>query len=1250
MGSGVTFAFVLNAAQTETLAQAVALLEQEVGPVLRVKAFAVSDLEEERLSPELVRQALAAADAVFLDIRGGGRAAGLAAATLAHTGQPVLVLVGGSPELLRLVRLGSFSLGEILARRESGPSGSTPPSVQRIQQLMRLLEAGGSLLPWGRLRHARNWARAVRYWLQGGPENVKNLLLFIAREYTPLKLPKPAPPREYPEWGIYDPFQGKFYRSTATYFRAVGHNPATPTVGLLFYGGLHFAQSLVPATALARELTGRHGLQILPVFATAGHNLTAIRNFFLPNDRPCIDALVSFQWFQLTTFSDEAPDEAVRLLAALQVPVLNAAPLYGRDIARWRESAQGLSPVEVLTTVILPELDGMIEPLPTAGLEEAEAPHLGGPVRRVAPIADRVARLAARIAAWIRLKRTPPAERRVAFILYDYPPGEDNLGNAAYLDTFASLTRLLKALQEAGYRVGEIPEAARFPELFLSRGLVNDPRWLSDGQGPEGGVRLRPEAYEALVRPLPALSEVRHTWGEPPGEIMTAQGEILLPVVQFGNILVGVQPARGYHADPAKVAHDKSLPPHHQYVAFYRWLEEVWQPHAVVHVGTHGTLEFLPGKEVGMSSQCWPEVLLGNVPHLYLYHVVNASEAVIAKRRSLGVLVNYTSPAFTTAGLYEDYAALDELVREYFEALSLDPHRALRLEGRIRERARELHLPGETVAEIQEELTLMQRAIIPKGLHILGEEPTPAERLEYAVLLSRYDRGTVPSLHGLLAARRGLDYRELLKNPRSAAGGGEMLAAVEAEARELVARALHRGEFPSDPELARAVQYAMEAASRFGGQGELAALLAGLEGCYVPPGLGGDPVRTPEVLPTGRNSYQFDPRYIPSEEACRRGREIAENTLRHYYRRHGRYPASTAVILWGFETTKTRGETVGQVLAYLGVELEPQANPWYKKLRPVPLTELRRPRVDCLVQICGFFRDMFPNVMDLLHRAFELVSELDEPEEMNFVRAQTRALRQSLEGRVPPDRLPKLALGRIFGPRPGEYGTRTINLIETGAWQREEEIARLFMDNMAHLYAPNVPGESVPEAYRTRLAQVELVSQVRDSHEYEIADLDHYYEFFGGLALSVETVTGQRPEMLITDTTKEIIRTETVGEAINRGVRTRLLNPRWIEGLLEHHFHGAQKIGDRVEYLLGLAATTHAVESWVFSAVTERYVLDEAMFGRLAHNNRFAAEALLQRLAEAAQRGYWQATEAELQALKERYLTLEGLIEERLDA
>jgi len=433
-----------------------------------------------------------------------------------------------------------------------------------------------------------------------------------------------------------------------------------------------------------------------------------------------------------------------------------------------------------------------------------------------------------------------------------------------------------------------------------------------------------------------------------------------------------------------------------------------------------------------------------------------------------------------------------------------------------------------------------------------------------------------------------------------------------------------------------------------GGAGELRSFFAALDGQYIEPGLGGDPLRTPEVLPTGRNSFQFDPRLVPSEEAVRRGRAIAENTLRHYHAIHGVWPAGTAVVLWGFETTKTRGETVGQVLAFLGVRIKQGSNPYYKQLEVVPLDELGRPRVDCLVQICGFFRDMYGTVIDMLDRAFGLVSALDEPAGRNPVAAHTRAVAESLRGTVAEDRIARVAAGRIFGPRPGEYGTRATALIESGAWESEQEIVDTFSASMNHLYTPLIHGERHAGVHRQRLAAVDVVSQVRDSHEYELVDLDHYYEFFGGLARTVETVRGTAPEMLISDTTKALVRTETVKDSLNRGIRTRLLNPAWIDELLKHEFHGAQKVSDRVEHLIGFAATTHAVDDWVFTAVTDRYVRDEALFRRMTENNRFAAEEVIKRLFEADRRGYWKATDEERALLRERYLRLEGDIEERM--
>lgn len=1245
--------FVIGASLTERLLNGLELFRQKIGERLDVRVFATHDIEEELVSKRSVIQSLENADMVFLDIRGGGKAAELCARILPTTRQPVAVLLGGLPEIMALLRLGSFSMKTIMERSTQRQADSPPasPNIAAMQRLMNMVETGGSLLPFGKLKHARNWARMMRYWQYGGGKNIQNLLIFAANEYLDLRLRKPAKPKKYPEFGIFDPLSGRSFKSLSAYHKKEGFDPERPTIGLLFYGGMHFSQSLVPAKAFAKRLRAMD-MNVVPVFSTAGNNLKAIQSYYMPDAETKIDAIIYFQWFQLTTFAGASGKTSIELLKQLNVPVFSACPMYGREIQKWEESDQGLSPIEALTTVILPELDGMIEPVPTAGLVERDAGIVDGSVKQVTAIDDRVERVCQRINRWMRLRAKPNAHKRVAFIIYDNPPGEDNLGSAAYLDTFGSLKALFKEMKIRGYSLSGVPDEEGLHEYLLKRRLGNNLRWGGEDVALEEGQRLTTDQYRELLGEVAPGAQVVTEWGRPPGDIMTLKGNIMLPVVEFGNILLGVQPARGIHSNPDKINHDKTLPPHHQYVAFYRWLERVWQPDCVVHVGTHGTLEFLKGKEIGMSRNCFPEALIGDVPHLYFYHVVNASEATIAKRRSLGVLINYNSPSFTAAGLYDEYDSLDQLISECLEARTVEPLRAQRLEKRVIEKAQALYLGADNLAAIQEEIAMMKRSIIPKGLHVLGEDVAEADRLDFATFFLRYDRGEIPSLHRLIAESKGFDYEALLcptlvDNDVLIPAG--ILDDIEAEVARIVRAAWTQNIFPTSDPARTAVSNAIEAARNLDGRSEFDNFFKGLSGGYIEPGLGGDPLRNPEVLPTGRNSYQFDPRLVPSDEACRRGMQIAENTLNYYKELHGSYPNSTAVILWGFETTKTRGETVGQILGYLGVRVIQNSNPYHKKIEAIPLKQLGRPRVDCLVQICGFFRDMYPNVIDLLNRAFQLVSNLDEAEADNHVRNNTIRLKSALAGKMADDRLDKVAAGRIFGPRAGEYGTRVTHLIETGAWKDEEKIAELFTSTMSHLYADNIHGERQLDAYRARLAGVELVSQVRDTHEYEIMDLDHYYEFFGGLSRTVESIKGDPPVMLITDTTKEVLRTETVDKSLNRGIRTRLLNPKWIDALLMHEYHGAQKIADRVENLIGFAATTHAVDNWVWSAVMDRYVRDAQMFARMANNNRFATEEILKRLAEADSRGYWRATEEERNLLRDRYLDLEGMIEEKIE-
>lgn len=1239
-------AVLINASASRMFLDGLASFGVQFGSLLEARVHYVHDIEEEQVAPDQVRESLAAADLVLLDVRGSGRATALAGAALQGSANTVVLLVGGAPEVLSLVRMGPFSMKEMLARKKN--ENGKGPDIQRMQNLMRWAERLGDVLPVGTLRHARNWAKAMRYWTSGGAENVSNMLAFLGREYLGCRINKPDGPKEFPAHGIFDPVTGALCRNLAHYQSTYPFDSHLPVLGLLVYGGMHFEQSLAGAKALAERMRGKCNL--VPVFASADSSLEALRCHFLSESGQRPDAVANFRWFQLATFASASSAEAEALLKEMDVPMFCPAPMYGREEAVWRGCTQGLSPVEVMTAVIMPELDGQIEPLPSIALREMTHDCTGLMLKGAHCLPAEMDILAKRIERRIELRYKDNSRKRVAFIIYDTPPGEDNIGNASYLDVFASIKMVVQNMVGRGYDFLEIPDNSELLRLFVQAGAVNNGRWVNLKKSVLHTRSMDGARFVDMLGYMHDSQSVIGSWGEAPGAIMVTDGKLIIPALEFGNCLIALQPSRGAHSDPDTITHDKTLPPHHQYIAFYKWLEEEYGADAVIHVGTHGTLEFLKGKEAGLSAECWPVQLIGALPHFYIYHCVNASEAMIAKRRGLATIVNYNSPPFTASGLYETYVDLEGLIAEYHEALLSDPGRAARVRVRVLEEAAKLELRKDTVEDVQDELALMKRSLIPKGLHVFGGIWSEPELTETVSSWLRVDRGEIPSLHRVLAEEKGLSYEILLSETsqvHDGKAGSVWLEELDAQAVTLVARAFAENAAPDGPWRA-ALQWALMIRDRLKSGLEMHSLLHALEGGFTPPGIGGEPGRDPEVLPTGRNSYQFDPRLVPSEAAYERGRSIAENTLEHFRSTHGRWPESTAVVLWAFETAKTRGETVGQIFGYIGVR-PVRKNPWRTDLEVIPLEVLGRPRVDVTVQICGFFRDMFANVGSLINRAFALVADLDEVPADNPVRSHTLAARSALEARLGGEMAVKVASARVFGPRPGEYGTRVTSLIETAAWQTEDDIVRTFTDSMNHLYADNVHGERFEDLYRERLSSVELISQIRDTTDYEIADLDHYYEYFGGLARTVESVRGQAPVMLITDTTRELVRTESVGDALERGIRTRLLNPKWIDGMLAHDVHGAQKISERVQYLLGFAATTHAVRDWVFSAVASRFMFDEEMRNRLKDNNPFAAEEIARRLQEACKRGYWNASDQEIASLRDAFLELEGDIEEQTE-
>jgi cobaltochelatase CobN len=694
------------------------------------------------------------------------------------------------------------------------------------------------------------------------------------------------------------------------------------------------------------------------------------------------------------------------------------------------------------------------------------------------------------------------------------------------------------------------------------------------------------------------------------------------------------------------VYHDDQLLPSHQYAAYYQWLREEFAADVIIHVGTHGTLEFLPGKESGLSGDCFPDCFIDDVPHLYYYYVGNPSEGMIAKRRSHATLISYQAPPFVEGELYGEYAKLNRIVHEYREAKQLDPERCGHIWAQMKEIAEQSGLSCEHFEQVEDELYRMKRSMIPRGLHVIGQGFSPEDAMKHMAFVLRHDRTEAPALRRLLATAGGMDYDRLLADKDV-----ERLAKLDEAAQQTVETYLRTGEVPEvGSELAndfrKTLAFGERAYEATLKNEEIEGLLQGLRGKYVPVNLSGDVMRNPEILPTGRNMYQLDPRSVPSESAVKRGVEIAQNTVHLYHKQTGKYPHTTALVMWGIETARTQGETVGQILHYLGVKLGSRNNSFQSAFEIIPLEELGRPRLNIVVNISGIFRDMFPNIIDELNALFRRIASLDEPEHNNFFKQQTnKLLHHLLEEGYSSEEASDLACARIFGPAEGEYGTGVTSMIETKNWTDEEQIGDMYNKHLRHVYSSNCRGKETGQLFNANLAAVDIVSQLRSNHEHEVVDIDHYYEYFGGLSKAIESIKGEKAEIYITDTTGEAVLTEDVHDSINRGVRTRMLNPKWIDALLSHPYHGAQQIAQRFENVLGLASTTNKVDHWVFSALHDTYVADEARSKQLEENNRYAYHEILETMLESYQRQYWNPTDEQLEQLQQKYMQLEGEIE-----
>ena len=1199
---------------------------------------------------KVLENSIQTADFAVLDLMGAPLELQQFIIKVCKTAKGHIVPIGGeNPSVRGLLKLGSLTGDDV---GSGGMKSEKSVNPEAMRKMMDMGEKLGKVIPFGKPKDLRHYVLIGKYWRAARPDDVKNLFYLVLKEYGGVKgLPEPMAPSMVEETSICRPVDLKCYNSFEQYIGENTFDPGKPTVAVLYYGHSYPSRTS-SCVAQVAERIGAFA-NILPVsFASATEkNLEHLKHILYSAAGRKVDLVINFMSFRLGAGPMGGDAEfAVDLLKGLNVPVLHPFFMYRRTEEEWKESSQGINPSEFLITVMLPELDGCVETFPIGDMGKAninETHHIE--ISELELIEERVERLTKKVKNWLKLQSKSMEEKKVAIICYNYPPGEDNLFGGAFLDTFLSVENLQKAMIKEGYTL-ELLKAEKLMEHFAAGKLVNSGRWSGD-QAYRGMLRYGKDEYGKALGQLPMREELVKQWGKAPGEIMTEGNDFLIPGIVNGNVFIGLQPSRGVHEDPEKAYHDKGLLPHHQYMAFYKWLKEEFEADVIVHVGTHGTLEFLKGKECGMSGDCLPDMLVSDIPHGYLYYTGNPAEAMIAKRRSHAVLVGYQPPVFMEGELYGELSQLDSLINEFHEAERMDPARCKDVEQKIICTAQKIKLDGNHIKDLERELYRMKQSLMPRGLHVFGDAYTKEEALEFVKFALRYDRGGVKAVRRIAAELEGLDYDRLLDNNQI-----PLLSSLDGICSGWIEGFLKTGKMPELRKADQELKKQLKAALEYGGKiyssiqecHELEGFIKVLSGEYLPARLAGDMIRNPEVLPSGYNLYQFDPRLVPSEAAAERGARIARNTLEQHKQEYGTYPKSTAVIMWGLETSRTQGETIGQILHYLGVRVSSRKNLYQSRYEIIPLEELGRPRIDVVINICGFFRDMFPNVIEDLDRVFRQIAELDEPDGMNYFKSNSRSIYTKLIGEgYTEEEAKELYAARFFGPAEAEYGTGITRLIETKNWTSESDIGEAYIKSLKHIYSKSYRGKAVENLFETHLEAVDIVSQVRSSHEYEVTDLDHYYEFFGGLSKSVEMAKGKKAVVYITDTTGERIETETVDKSITRGVRTRLLNPKWIDAMLEHKYHGVQKISDRFENILGLAATTNKVHNWIFSSLHDTYVSDEEMRNRLKENNRWAYYSMVETLLETSKRGYWEATSKELDELVQVYLSLEADIEDK---
>ena len=1188
-------------------------------------------------------------------------------------------------------------LCRILGGRRGWPDGFDLLRARCQERGIALLALGGEIEPDAEmtalsLAPAGAVAQAGEYLRHGDIANVEQLLRFLADTFL-LEGHGFEAPHEVPDLGIYVPGAGDVAMQDAL----ARHEPGRPTIGICFYRSHRITGNAAWVDELSAQIEAA-GANALAVWSTTLRRDGDGRVPALALLDGHVDALLVTM---LATGGSHAGDAEQRwdadALEALDVPVIQAVCATSSRAA-WEQSGSGLTPLDAATQVAIPEFDGRL--LGGVVSFKERGSEAGSIVGAAIPryVADRercgrVARLAVRHA---RLRTTPNAEKRIAVLLTSFPTKHARVGMAVGLDTPTSTLGLLDALHDAGYAVerpyGHGDELMH--ALIASGG--HDPEFVTDEQLAAATLRFPVAEYLAWYATLPAAlrGAIEERWGPPPGSEFLDGEEFVVAALELGNVLVAIQPPRGYGDDPVGIYHDPELPPTHHYLAVYRYLQASWRADAIVHLGKHGTLEWLPGKMLALSSQCAPDAALGDMPLVYPFVVNDPGEGVQAKRRAHAVIVDHLVPPMMRAETYDELAELEALLDEYARLEILDPPKLPGLAAQIWDAIERANLQSDLgVQERPDDLGLLVEHIdgylcevkdiqVKDGLHVLGVPPAGDQLRGLVSAVGRLGSGDdVPGLRRAVGAAFGLDEPAMVDAAGAparavpgdltarfrgpASSNGDVIDRLEAAQMALLdALAAHvwsPGAVAdvcldvlgrADAGVQRALRFAAETVVPRIAQttDELVHVLGALEGHHVPAGPSGSPTRgRVDVLPTGRNFYSVDPRALPSQLSWETGRRLATALLDRHVADHGELPRMVGLVAWGTSAMRTQGDDAAEIFALLGVRPV-----WARESRRVTgievisLEELGRPRIDVTVRISGFFRDAFPHLLKLLDDAVTLVAALDEPADMNFVAAHAREDAEALAGELDSEPAWRQATTRIFGSKPGAYGAGLAQLLDARDWRDDGDIAEVYEAWGGYAYGRGLDGASARDAMRGCFGRIDVAVKNVDSREHDILDSDDYYQYHGGMVATVRALTGREPAAVLGDSSDPSrVVTRSLGQETRRVFRARVANPRWIASMIRHGYKGAAELAATVDYLFGYDATTGVAEDWMYEDVARKYLLDADVGAFMGRSNPWAARAIAEKLLEAADRGLWDApSDDTMGAIRARYLELEGELEE----